>query len=66
MKFLDKNSLPWPISCSYKGFYKDETELIFRVNATPSTWLVDRKGILRYNEIKGEELKTAIESLLKE
>jgi peroxiredoxin len=66
MKFLDKNSLPWPISCSYKGFYKDETALIFGINATPSTWLVDRKGILRYNEIKGEELKTAIESLLKE
>jgi peroxiredoxin len=64
MKFLDKNSLPWPISCSYKGFYKDETALIYGINATPSTWLVDRKGILRFNEIKGDELKTAIESLL--
>jgi len=28
--------------------------------------LVDRKGIMRFNEIKGAELKTAIESLLKE
>lgn len=66
MKFLDKHNLSWPISCSYKGFYKDETALIYGINATPSTWLVDRKGILRYNEIKGNELKTAIESLLKE
>lgn len=66
MRFLDKNSLPWPISCSYKGFYKDETALIYGINATPSTWLVDRKGIMRFNEIEGDELKTAIESLLKE
>jgi peroxiredoxin len=66
MKFLNKNSLPWGIACSYKGFYKDETALIYGINATPSTWLVDRKGILRYNEIKGEELKTAIELLLYE
>ncbi len=66
MKFLDKHNLSWPISCSYKGFYKDETALIYGINATPSTWLIDRKGILRYNEIKGNELKTAIESFIKE
>jgi peroxiredoxin len=66
MKFLDKNSLMWPISCSFKGFNHDETALIYGINATPSTWLVDRKGILRFNEIKGDELKAAIELLLKE
>lgn len=65
-KFLEKNSLPWSISCSYKGFYKDKTALIYGINATPSTWLVDRKGIMRFNEIKGNDLKTAIELLLKE
>jgi peroxiredoxin len=66
MKFLCKNKLPWKIACTYKGFYKDESSNLYGINATPSTWLVDRKGILRYNEINGEELKTAIELLIKE
>ena len=66
MKFLSKNNLPWKIACTYKGCYKDESSILYGINATPSTWLVDRKGILRYNEIKGEELKTAIELLLRE
>lgn len=64
MKFLDKNQLPWKIACSCKGFYKDETAILYGINATPSTWLIDRNGLLRYNEISGEELKSAIESLL--
>lgn len=66
MKFLSKTTLPWKIACTYKGFYKDESSILYGINSTPSTWLVDRKGVLRYNEIKGEELKTAIESLIKE
>jgi peroxiredoxin len=65
-KFINKNKLPWKIACTYKGFYKDESSILYGINATPSSWLVDRKGILRYNEMKGEELKTAIESLIKE
>ena len=66
MNFLKKNNLPWKIACTYKGFYKDETAILYGINATPSTWLIDRRGILRFNEIKGEELKTAIESLIQE
>ncbi|MFH0842759.1 MAG: TlpA disulfide reductase family protein [Bacteroidota bacterium] len=62
--FLKKNALPWPIACSYKG-WKDETAALYGISATPSTWLVDRQGILRYNEIRGDELKEAIEILLK-
>lgn len=63
--FLKKNALPWPVACSYKG-WKDETAVLYGINATPSTWLVDRQGILRFNEIHGDELKQAIEILLNE
>lgn len=62
--FLDKKSIPYPVACSYKG-YDDEAAKLYGINATPSTWLIDRNGILQYNEVKGEELKAAIESLLK-
>jgi len=61
--FLEKNELPWPVACSYKG-WKDELVSLYGLSATPSTWLIDRNGILRFNEIKGDELKTAIESPL--
>jgi peroxiredoxin len=62
--FLEKKSIPYPVACSYKG-YDDETAKLYGINATPSTWLIDRKGILQYNEAKGDELKAAIEALLK-
>ena len=65
MNFLNKKKIPWKITCSYKG-WKDELVILYGIAATPSTWLIDRKGILQYNEIKGEELKAAIELLLKE
>lgn len=62
--FLEAQSIPWLIGCSFKG-YDDEAAKLYGINATPSTWLVDRKGILQYNEVKGEELNGAIEELLK-
>jgi peroxiredoxin len=62
--FLGEASIPWKIACSYKG-YEDDAAKLYGINATPSTWLIDRKGILQYNEVKGEELKAAIEELLK-
>ena len=62
--FLNKNEISWPIACSYKG-WKDDLVSIYGISATPSTWLIDRNGILRYNELSGNELKVAIESLLK-
>jgi len=64
-KFLEKENVPWQIACSYKG-WADELVELYGFAATPSTWLIDRKGKLRYNEISGEELKSAIEILLSE
>lgn len=63
--FLNERSIPWKVACSYKG-YEDYTVKLYGINATPSTWLIDRNGVLRYNEVKGEELKKAVETLLKE
>ena len=63
--FLIKKEIPWKIACSYKG-WKDELVDLFGFASTPSTWLIDRKGVLRYNEIEGDELKAAIVLLLRE
>lgn len=61
--FLKKNDIPWPIACSCRG-WRDELVSLYHVDATPSTWLIDRHGVLRFNDVRGDELKTAIEELL--
>lgn len=65
LDFLKKHNISWKIACSYKG-WKDKTAILYGINATPSTWLIDRKGILRYYNLKGTELKGAIEKLISE
>ncbi len=61
--FLDKIKPDWMMACSYDG-WKDETAKLYGISATPSTWLVDRKGILRNYNLRGEELDKAIEVLV--
>ncbi len=36
------------------------------INAAPPTWLIDRKGILRYCDLRGAKLRQAVEELIKE
>ncbi len=42
----------------------DETAKLYRVNSTPSTWLIDRQGILRGVNLSGDTLTKAIVALL--
>jgi peroxiredoxin len=63
--FLEKTAIPWEIACSFKG-WSDETVKLYKINATPSTWLIDRKGFLRFYNLRGEELRQAIEKVIKE
>lgn len=63
MKYLEEVGIKWEISFSGKG-WDDDIAKLYGVNSIPSLWLVDRKGILRYFDIRGEELKKAIEELV--
>lgn len=63
--FLEKNDIPWKIACSYDG-WKDETAILYGINATPSTWLIDRNGILQHQNLSGAELRSAVEELIGE
>jgi len=64
-EYLEKEKLPWKISFSGK-FWEDETARLYNVHAIPSYWLIDKKGVLRYFGLRGEQLKKAIEELLAE
>lgn len=64
-EYLNKEDIQWKISCSGKE-WKDETRKLYKVDGIPSTWLVDRKGVLRYSDLRGEELDKAIAKLIAE
>jgi hypothetical protein len=62
-EFTKQAQLQWKHSCSGK-VWKDETVTRYGVNSLPSLWVVDKKGILRSFDIKGEELRKVIAVLL--
>ncbi len=63
--YVKQAELPWKIACSWNG-WDDTTAKLYRISATPSTWLVDRRGVVRYCDVRGEELRTAVETLIAE
>ncbi len=63
--FMDKVELPWPIAFSKKGWAADIVKL-YEIYSIPSTWLVDRKGVLREIGLRGEKLSKAIAQLMVE
>jgi peroxiredoxin len=63
VEFIKQAQLEWKLSCSGK-VWKDETVTLYGVNSLPSLWLVDKKGILRSFDVKGEELRKVIAYLL--
>ena len=63
--YLKETGLPWKIACSLDG-WDDSTAKLYQISATPSTWLIDRKGIVRYYDVRGAKLRQAIEQLIAE
>ncbi len=63
--YVKKEKLPWKISCSLDG-WNDSTAKLYKISATPSTWLIDRHGVARYYAVGGEDLRRAVEELVRE
>ncbi len=63
--YLREAALPWKIACTLRG-WSDETAKLYNISATPSTWLIDRKGIVRYYDARGTKLRQAVEELIDE
>ena len=61
--FIAKNHFPWKQVFTELG-YEDKVAKLYKVNGLPSTWLIDRNGILRRVGIKGEELRNEVERLV--
>ncbi|MCK5146871.1 TlpA family protein disulfide reductase [bacterium] len=63
--YIKENELDWKFSFT-GGYWQDVTAKAWGVNSIPSVWLIDKKGMLRYFGLHGEEIKTAVEILLAE
>lgn len=61
--YISEKQLKWPIAFSGQ-VWSDETAALYGVQSIPSMWLVDRDGILRHFDLRGDELRQAIARLI--
>jgi alkyl hydroperoxide reductase subunit AhpC len=62
---VDELGIPFPVLFDGKG-WKSDLALANKVLAVPATFLIDRKGRVRYTGLEGEQLAQRIAELLAE
>jgi hypothetical protein len=60
----DRNKITW--RSWYDGFRGGPITDLWHVHALPSIFVIDAKGVLRYEGVYGKDLDRAVETLLKE
>ncbi|TKC13246.1 AhpC/TSA family protein [Pedobacter polaris] len=63
LKAIKDDNLPWENVSDLKGD-KNEAALIYGINAFPTNYLIDEKGIIIAKNLRGEELKKKLAELL--
>jgi thiol-disulfide isomerase/thioredoxin len=63
--FVKANGIAWPQYFDGKG-WKNDVAGLYRVRSIPATYLIDKKGKIRYQSLRGAELEKAVEQLLSE
>lgn len=64
-KFIEDRKMPWEQVFDGNG-WQNEVAVKFGVNSIPATFLLDRHGVLRYKDLRGDELIKRVEELLAE
>ena len=65
-EFLGKEKIPWKVSFSGQEWGQDKTANLYGVEMIPSIFLLDKKGRLRFYNLKKSEFEGAIHTLLEE
>jgi peroxiredoxin len=63
--YMNTQKMPWLQIFDGKG-WKSEVGQLYAVNSIPATYLLDRQGKIRYKNLRGKELHTAIAKLVAE
>jgi thiol-disulfide isomerase/thioredoxin len=64
-KYIDKYNMTWPQFYDGK-FWQNEVATIYGVKSIPATYLIDKKGKIRYKSLRGHQLETAVKKLIDE
>ncbi len=64
-EFIIKEKMTWRQIADGKG-WKSEFGQFYNIRSIPSTYLIDRKGVIRYMNLRGKELEDAVDKLIKE
>jgi peroxiredoxin len=64
LAFTKKHEMPWPQFFDGKH-WNNEISFRFGINSIPATWLIDKKGVLRYTDVRFQ-LGSAVQKLLDE
>ena len=64
-KYIDANNMAWPQFYDGK-FWQNEVATLYGVKSIPATYLIDKKGNIRYKSLRGGQLETAVKELLAE
>jgi peroxiredoxin len=63
--YLKENDMKWRQIYDGKG-WQAEIGQLYAVSSIPSTFLIDKQGKIRYKNVRGDDLKAAVEKLMKE
>jgi peroxiredoxin len=61
---MAREKLTWPILCA--GSTEGVVPIQWGVTSWPSLWVLDAKGVIRYRDLRGEELTSAVKELVAE
>jgi peroxiredoxin len=63
--YIESNKMTWPQFYDGKG-WQNEIAQKYRVRQIPTTYLIDKKGVIRYRTLRGQELEEAVTKLVNE
>ena len=63
--YLQKQDIKWPQYFDGK-YWNNDIAVSYGVKSIPATFLVDKKGKIRYKSLRGRQLETAVAELLNE
>lgn len=63
--YMESNNISWPQIFDGKG-WKSDIGSLYAVTSIPATFLLDRKGVIRYKNVRGPDLRKAVRQLIGE
>lgn len=62
-RVVETYAVPWPIAF-FGRRWDNPVANLYRVYQIPTTYLLDKRGIIRFRDLHGEELRAAVRDLL--